>query len=136
MRHPLVAIVSSRLGSFGDTGTSESQVALARNAAFGDPAFEDCFVEVPNRSLTTGVDGRPWRRRLWRFRIGVDASARVLQLTPFDDPAALLDGSHGAAVHRRVENTYPTATAVIPRGTAGRAFRVGGLPLLENSSSS
>ena len=94
MRHPLVAIVASRLGSFGDTGTSESQVALARNAAFGDPAFEDCFVEVPNRSLTTGVDGRPWRRRLWRFRIGVDASARVLQLTPFDDPAALLDGSH------------------------------------------
>src|ERR1019366_2543454 len=43
---------------------------------------------------------------------------------------------HGPAVHRRVENTYPTATAVIPRGTAGRAFRVGGLPLLDNSSSS
>jgi tetratricopeptide (TPR) repeat protein len=91
----LETIVDSRLGGFGDTGTGESRVALAHTVAFGDLAFEECLIEVSGRSLTAGADGVLGADVFSRFRIGVDARARVLQLTPFDDAAATpLDGSH------------------------------------------
>ena len=84
----LETIVASRLAGFGDTGAGESRVALARTVAFGDLAFEECLVEVSGRSLTIGADGVLGADVFGRFKIGVDAQARVLQLTPFEDPAA------------------------------------------------
>jgi predicted aspartyl protease len=84
----LETIVASRLGGFGDTGASESRVALARSVAFGDLAFEECLVEVSVRRLTPGADGVLGADIFGQFKIGVDAGAGILQLTPFDDPTA------------------------------------------------
>ena len=81
----LETIAASRLGGFGEAGVDESQVALARTVTFGDLAFEECLVEISGRSLTTGADGVLGADVFERFRIGVDARAGVLQLTPFDD---------------------------------------------------
>jgi tetratricopeptide (TPR) repeat protein len=81
----LETIAASRLGGFGDAGADESRVALARTVTFGDLAFEECIVEISGRSLTTGADGVLGADVFERFRIGVDARAGVLQLTPFDD---------------------------------------------------
>jgi hypothetical protein len=81
----LETITASRLGGFGEAGADESHVALARSVTFGDLVFEDCLVEISARSLTTGADGVLGADVFERFRIGVDARAGVLQLTPFDD---------------------------------------------------
>jgi hypothetical protein len=81
----LETIAASRLGGFGEAGADESHIALARTVTFGDLAFEECFVEISGRSLTTGADGVLGADVFERFRIGVDARAGVLQLTPFDD---------------------------------------------------
>jgi tetratricopeptide (TPR) repeat protein len=81
----LETITASRLGGLGEAGADESHVALARSVTFGDLAFEDCLVEISARSLTTGADGVLGADVFERFRIGVDARAGVLQLTPFDD---------------------------------------------------
>ena len=90
----LETIVASRLGGLGDTGAGESRVALARTVAFGDLVFEECLVEVSGRSLTSGADGVLGADVFGRFKIGVDAQASVLQLTPFDDtPPAPVDGA-------------------------------------------
>ncbi len=80
----LETIVASRLGGFGDAGADESRVALARAVTFGDLAFEECLVEVSRRSITAGADGVVGADVFERFRIGVDARAGLLQLTPFD----------------------------------------------------
>ena len=77
-------IVASHLGGFG-YGAGESRVALARTVAFGDLVFEECLVEVSAHSLTTGADGVLGADVFERFKIGVDAGARMLRLTPFDD---------------------------------------------------
>jgi hypothetical protein len=84
----LETIVASRLTGLGDPGAGESRVALARRVEFGDLAFEECLVEVSERSLTAGADGVLGIDVFGRFKIGVDAREGVLQLTPFDDPAA------------------------------------------------
>ena len=84
----LETIVASRLAGFGDTGAGESRVALASTVTFGDLAFEECLIEVPMRSLTAGTDGVIGADVFARFKIGVDAQASVLRLTPFDDPAS------------------------------------------------
>jgi tetratricopeptide (TPR) repeat protein len=84
----LETIVASRLTGLGDPGAAESRVALARRVEFGDLAFEECLVEVSERSLTAGADGVLGIDVFGRFKIGVDAREGVLQLTPFDDPAA------------------------------------------------
>ncbi len=81
----LETITASRLGGFGEAGADESHVALARTVTFGDLVFEECLVEISARSLTTGADGVLGADVFERFRIGVDARAGVLQLTPFDD---------------------------------------------------
>jgi predicted aspartyl protease len=84
----LETIVVSRLSGLGDTGQAESRVALAHSVAFGDLAFEECVVEVTGRSLTSGADGVVGADVFERFKIGVDAGAGILQLTPFDDSLA------------------------------------------------
>jgi hypothetical protein len=81
----LETIAASRLGGFGEAGADESHVALARTVTFGDLAFEECLVEISGRILTTGADGVLGADVFERFRIGVDARAGVLHLTPFDD---------------------------------------------------
>ena len=81
----LETIVASSLSGFGEAGAGESRVALARTVAFGDLTFEECLIEVAGRSLTTGADGVIGADIFQRFKIGVDAHARLLQLTPFDD---------------------------------------------------
>jgi tetratricopeptide (TPR) repeat protein len=81
----LETIVASSLSGFGEAGAAESRVALARTVAFGNLAFEECLIEVSGRSLTTGADGVIGADVFQRFQIGVDAHARLLQLTPFDD---------------------------------------------------
>jgi predicted aspartyl protease len=89
----LETIVASRLTGLGDPGATESRVALAHRVEFGDLAFEECLVEVSERSLTVGADGVLGIDVFGRFKIGVDASEGVLQLTPFDDLAAAPDVS-------------------------------------------
>lgn len=84
----LETIVASRLTGLGDPGGGESRVVLARRVEFGDLAFDECLVEVSERSLTTGADGVLGADVFGRFKIGVDAREGVLQLTPFDDSAA------------------------------------------------
>jgi predicted aspartyl protease len=84
----LETIVASRLGGFGDTGASESRVALARSVVFGDLAFEECLIEVSEHRLTSGADGVLGADIFGLFKIGVDAGAGNLQLTPFDDQTA------------------------------------------------
>jgi hypothetical protein len=81
----LETIAASRLAGFGDAGQGESQVALARSVTFGGLAFEDCLVEVMERKLTAGADGIVGADVFEGFRMGVDGTAGVLQLTPFDD---------------------------------------------------
>ena len=81
----LETITAARLTGFGDAGKGESQVALARSVTFGDLAFEDCLVEVAGQKLTAGADGIVGADVFEGFRIGVDGTAGVLQLTPFDD---------------------------------------------------
>ena len=81
----LETIVASSLSGFGDAGGTESRVALARTVSFGDLTFEECLIEVAGRSLTTGADGVIGADVFQSFKIGVDARARLLQLTPFND---------------------------------------------------
>jgi tetratricopeptide (TPR) repeat protein len=94
----LETIVASTLSGFGDAAAGESRVALARTVAFGDLTFEECPIEVAGRSLTTGADGVIGADIFQRFKIGVDAHARLLQLTPFDDASG--------------ETSYPSAPAI------------------------
>ena len=84
----LETVVASRLAGFGDTGASESRVALARSVVFGDLAFEECLIEVSVRRMTPGADGVLGADIFGQFKIGVDAGAGILQLTPFDNPTA------------------------------------------------
>ena len=81
----LETVVASSLSGFGDTANGESRVALARTVSFGDLAFDECLIEVAGRSLTNGADGVIGADIFQRFKIGVDAHSRLLQLTPFDD---------------------------------------------------
>ena len=91
-------IVASSLSGFGEAVTGESRVALARTVSFGDLTFEECLIEVAGRSLTTGADGVIGADIFQSFKIGVDAHARRLQLTPFDNVPG--------------ETSYPSVPAV------------------------
>jgi tetratricopeptide (TPR) repeat protein len=84
----LETIVASRLTGLGDPSAGESRVALARRVEFGDLAFEECLVEVSQRSLAPGTDGVLGADVFGRFKIAVDARKRALVLTPLDDRAA------------------------------------------------
>ncbi|MEO8593325.1 MAG: aspartyl protease family protein [Candidatus Solibacter sp.] len=106
----LETVVGSQLQGLGDTGASQARVALARTVAFAGLVLEECLLEISDRSLTPGADGVIGADVFERFKIGIDAHAGMLHLTPFDadpSPAAAATPALGIRnlllVHARIE---------------------------------
>ncbi len=84
----LETITASGLRGFGDSGSAGSHLALARTVSMGDLVFEECLVDVSDHILTDAADGVAGVDLFERFQIHLNPTARVLELTPFEDSAA------------------------------------------------